>query len=182
MGLVAPRHVGSSRIRDWTRVPYIGRWILNHCATRETLIRFLFKLLSSIIISKSLLKCSILSFISLNGVRTVISEPPKSSSCFCTCLLYRTFSTYSQSNAFTTKLLTSLLCLKPPTASPMTFYHPPLSPSPLSGSYSGLCAVLWTNQAFFCLRVFLFAISSVWNIPSPNNRIAVPFSDRKSVV
>ena len=35
MGLVAPQHVESSRIRDWTRVPCIGRWILNHCATRE---------------------------------------------------------------------------------------------------------------------------------------------------
>ena len=35
MGLVAPRHVGSSRTRAQTRVPYISRWILNHCATRE---------------------------------------------------------------------------------------------------------------------------------------------------
>ena len=35
MGFVAPRHVGSSRIRDQTCVPYIGRQILNHCATRE---------------------------------------------------------------------------------------------------------------------------------------------------
>ena len=34
-GLVAPRHVGSSRTRDRTRVPCIGRRILNHCATRE---------------------------------------------------------------------------------------------------------------------------------------------------
>ena len=34
-GLVAPRHVGSSWIRDRTRVPCIGRRILNHCATRE---------------------------------------------------------------------------------------------------------------------------------------------------
>ena len=33
-GLVAPRHVGSSRTRDRTRVPCIGRRILNHCATR----------------------------------------------------------------------------------------------------------------------------------------------------
>ena len=33
--LVALRHVGSSRDRDRTRVPCIGRWILNHCATRE---------------------------------------------------------------------------------------------------------------------------------------------------
>ena len=35
MGLVAPWHVGSSRTRDGTRVPCIGRCILNHCATRE---------------------------------------------------------------------------------------------------------------------------------------------------
>ena len=35
MGLVAPWHVGSSGARARTRVPCIGRWILNHCATRE---------------------------------------------------------------------------------------------------------------------------------------------------
>ena len=35
MGLVATRHVGSSRARVRTRVTCIGRWILNHCATRE---------------------------------------------------------------------------------------------------------------------------------------------------
>ena len=35
--VVAPRHVGSSRARDRTRVPCIGRRILNHCATREVL-------------------------------------------------------------------------------------------------------------------------------------------------
>ena len=34
-GLVAPRYVGSSQNRARTRVPCIGRWILNHCATRE---------------------------------------------------------------------------------------------------------------------------------------------------
>ena len=28
-------HVGSSRTRARTRVPCIGRWILNHCTTRE---------------------------------------------------------------------------------------------------------------------------------------------------
>ena len=33
-GLVAPWHVGSSRTRDRTRVPCIGRRILNHCTTR----------------------------------------------------------------------------------------------------------------------------------------------------
>ena len=34
-GLVAPRHVGSSRTRARTRVPCIGRRILNRCATGE---------------------------------------------------------------------------------------------------------------------------------------------------
>ena len=33
--LVTPRHVGSSQTRARTRVPCIGRRILNHCATRE---------------------------------------------------------------------------------------------------------------------------------------------------
>ena len=35
MDLVSPWHVGSSWTRARTRVPCIGRWILNHCATRE---------------------------------------------------------------------------------------------------------------------------------------------------
>ena len=35
MGLAAPRHVGSSRTRARTRVPCIGRRILNNCATGE---------------------------------------------------------------------------------------------------------------------------------------------------
>ena len=34
-GLDAPQHVGSSRTRARTRVPCIGRRILNHCTTRE---------------------------------------------------------------------------------------------------------------------------------------------------
>ena len=34
-GLVAPRHVGSSCTRARTRVPCMGRRILNHCTTRE---------------------------------------------------------------------------------------------------------------------------------------------------
>ena len=34
-GRVAPRHAGSSQTRARTRVPCIGRQILNHCATRE---------------------------------------------------------------------------------------------------------------------------------------------------
>ena len=36
-GPVAPWHVGSSQTRARTRVPCIGRQILNHCATREAL-------------------------------------------------------------------------------------------------------------------------------------------------
>ena len=40
-GLVSPQHVGSSRTRDRTRVPCIGRQILNHCATREVRVLFL---------------------------------------------------------------------------------------------------------------------------------------------
>ena len=39
-GLAAPQHVGSSRTRDRTRVPCIGRQILNHCVTREALFHF----------------------------------------------------------------------------------------------------------------------------------------------
>ena len=34
-GLVAPRHVGSSRTRACTHVPCIGRQILSQCTTRE---------------------------------------------------------------------------------------------------------------------------------------------------
>ena len=34
-GPAAPWHVGSSQTRAQTRVPCIGRQILNHCATRE---------------------------------------------------------------------------------------------------------------------------------------------------
>ena len=37
MGLVAPRHVGSSQTRARTRVPCIGRQSPNHCATKEAL-------------------------------------------------------------------------------------------------------------------------------------------------
>ena len=38
MGLIAPWHVRSSQTRAQTRVPFIGRQILNHCATREACI------------------------------------------------------------------------------------------------------------------------------------------------
>ena len=43
-GPATPWHVGSSQTRARTRVPFIGRQILNHCATREAL--FVFLLLS----------------------------------------------------------------------------------------------------------------------------------------
>ena len=36
-GLVALRHVKSSRTRDWTHVPFIGRRILIHRSTRKVL-------------------------------------------------------------------------------------------------------------------------------------------------
>ena len=41
MGFIAPQHVGSSWTRARTSVPCIGRWILNHCTTREPLNWFL---------------------------------------------------------------------------------------------------------------------------------------------
>ena len=40
-GPAAPWHVGSSQTRARTRVPFIVRQILNHCATREALPCFL---------------------------------------------------------------------------------------------------------------------------------------------
>ena len=40
--LVALCHVGSSQARDWTHVPCIGRWILNHWTAKEVPIHFLF--------------------------------------------------------------------------------------------------------------------------------------------
>ena len=45
-GLVAPRHVGSSRTRARTlvQIPWIGRQILNHFATREALISYFWSL------------------------------------------------------------------------------------------------------------------------------------------
>ena len=55
-GLAAPRHVGSSQTRARTRVPCIGRQLLNHCATREALYGFL------ILIFKILLKRVLLLF------------------------------------------------------------------------------------------------------------------------
>ena len=43
-GPVAPWHVGSSQTRARTRVPCIGRQILNHCTTREAQDRFFLKI------------------------------------------------------------------------------------------------------------------------------------------
>ena len=52
--LVAPQHVESSQTRARTRVPCIGRQILNHCATREVPNPFAFR----VIICKDLLMSS----------------------------------------------------------------------------------------------------------------------------
>nr|XP_058937939.1 sodium-coupled monocarboxylate transporter 1 isoform X2 [Kogia breviceps] len=50
-GLVAPRHVGSSRTRARTRVPCVGRRTLNHCATREArFANILLRILASIFV------------------------------------------------------------------------------------------------------------------------------------
>ena len=46
MSLVAPQHVGSSRTRNQTGNPCIGRQILNHCATREVPVIFLINMAS----------------------------------------------------------------------------------------------------------------------------------------
>ncbi|XP_073644444.1 NADH dehydrogenase [ubiquinone] 1 alpha subcomplex subunit 12 isoform X1 [Tursiops truncatus] len=44
MGPASPRHVGSSRTGAQTHVPCIGRWTLNHYATREALLANILKL------------------------------------------------------------------------------------------------------------------------------------------
>ena len=46
---VPPQHVGSSQTRDWTRVSYIGWWILYQLAIREVLdfLKYCFSLISS---------------------------------------------------------------------------------------------------------------------------------------
>ena len=59
-GPVAPRHVGSSQTRARTCVPCIGRWVLNHCATREAP-NFLIYIFLSCILGGFL--CSIFHFI-----------------------------------------------------------------------------------------------------------------------
>ena len=41
MGLVVPPHVGSSQIRDWTCVSFIGWWILYQWVTKKALQCFL---------------------------------------------------------------------------------------------------------------------------------------------
>ena len=45
MNLVAPRHVGSSQTRDWTRVSCIGRQIISSCGTRGVFSFFFFMIL-----------------------------------------------------------------------------------------------------------------------------------------
>ena len=46
-GLVAPRHVGSSQTGSRTHVPFPGRWILNHCATREVPTKILVQVINT---------------------------------------------------------------------------------------------------------------------------------------
>ena len=53
-----PRHVGSSKTRARTRVPCIGRQILNHCATREALHYFLMEFSSNLLFDLPLVKVS----------------------------------------------------------------------------------------------------------------------------
>ena len=53
--LLAPWHVGSSRTRIQACVPCIGRWILNHCTTREALYLHLLSIQRYIYSSISLL-------------------------------------------------------------------------------------------------------------------------------
>ena len=56
MGLVAPRHVGSSQTKARTRVPCLGRWILNHCATREA--PYLWFLICIFLMTSSIFSCA----------------------------------------------------------------------------------------------------------------------------
>ena len=57
-GPVAPRHVGSSQTRARTRVPCTGRWTLNHCATREALLEFIFNMSIEFLTSASIILIS----------------------------------------------------------------------------------------------------------------------------
>ena len=76
-GLVAPQHVGSSRTRARTRVPSIGRRILNHCATREVpqyiIWLIIFYLLSSLILKQYLSEISYFDECLLVAVSYIIS-------------------------------------------------------------------------------------------------------------
>ena len=49
MDFVAPRHRESSQTRGGAHVPCIGRWILNHCTTREVLFFFFILNLYSVV-------------------------------------------------------------------------------------------------------------------------------------
>ena len=69
MGLVAPQHVESSQTRARTRVPCIGRRILNHCATREVLPLF-FKI--SIVGIQAVRLWSFLFYISLHFIKNML--------------------------------------------------------------------------------------------------------------
>ena len=62
--------------RDWTCVPSFGRWILNHCTTREVPYLCFFNMLSRFVIAflpRS--KCLLISW--LQSPSAVILEPPQ---------------------------------------------------------------------------------------------------------
>ena len=71
-GLVAPWQVGSSQTRAQTRVPCIGKQILNHCAPREALLFCLqLKMLFKVRVSAILVCYSI--FLGLSHVYMILS-------------------------------------------------------------------------------------------------------------
>lgn len=108
---------------------------------------------------------------------TGISEPPSRPSCFRTCfltehsphrarviLLKQNFSDHFSAQTLPWLPYPALSSTVLPSLSKQQL-HPP-----------SCCSLNKQNQAFFCLTAFLFAISSVWNIPSPNIHIVGPFS------
>ena len=61
--VVAPRDVESSRMRDGTHVPCVGRWILIHWATREVLIIFLIRMFGRQTKVASTGRCPLMGFV-----------------------------------------------------------------------------------------------------------------------
>ena len=84
-GLAALRHVGSSQTRARTRVPCIGRWILNHCATREVP-KNNFLRLRCITDRRKVVTYTVYLFLALNSDPTVTQDnlgPDLASGCPC---------------------------------------------------------------------------------------------------